>query len=124
MRVYWALTEEQLKALAQGVELTLERQPAVSVTDGFSQTVESNDQDELDLMAALSSLDVSDNCGVIAALDVDAEIVDDAPGEVSFSADVTLNDLGCFLIADIDSDELSWFGIQEIEDVLTTVRNK
>lgn len=124
MRVYWALSEEQLAALAQGVELTLDRQAAVSVTEGFSATVESQDQDELDLLAALSALDVSENCGVIAALDCDAEIVDDSLGEVAFTADVSLNDLGCFLIADIDSDELSWFGIQEIEDVLATVRKK
>ncbi len=124
MRVYWALTEEQLSSLAHGNDLTVDRQSAISVTEGFAQTVESSDQDELDLLAALSALDVNDNCGVIAALDAEGEIVDDALGEVAFSAVVTLNDLGCFLIADIDSDELSWFGIQEIDEVLTTVRKK
>jgi hypothetical protein len=124
MRIFWALNEEQLAALAQGVDLSLANQMATAVTPGFPATVETNDQDELDLLASLSCLDLHDNCGVIAALDVDAELVDDDLGEVSFSGDVSLADVGCFMIADIDSEELSWFGIQEVQEVLAAVRKK
>lgn len=124
MRIYWALNDEQLSALAQGVDLSLEEQPATSVTPAFAETVETHDQDELDLLASLSCLDLNDNCGVIAALDVEAELVDDALGEVTFSGDVSLSDIGCFMVADIDSEELSWFGIQEIQEVIAAVRKK
>ena len=124
MRVYWSLTREQLLALAGGVDLVLTGQPATAVTTGFADTVSTQDDDELDLLAALSSLDVNDNCGVIAALDVEAEVTDDALGEVSFSADVAVTDIGCFMIADIDAQELSWYGIQEIDEVVTMVGMK
>ena len=124
MRVYWSLTREQLLALAGGVDLVLTGQPATGVTTGFADTVSTQDDDELDLLAALSSLDVNDNCGVIAALDVEAEVTDDALGEVSFSADVAVTDIGCFMIADIDAQELSWYGIQEIDEVVTMVGMK
>lgn len=124
MRVYWSLTHEQLLALAGGVDVVTSGQLATSVTPGFSETVTTQDEDELDLLAALSSLDMNDNCGVIAALDVEAEIVDDALGEVRFSADVAVTDIGCFMIADVDAQELSWYGIQEIADVLKMVGTK
>ena len=124
MRVYWSLTREQLLALAGGVDLVLTGQPATAVTAGLADTVSTQDDDELDLLAALSSLDVNDNCGVIAALDVEAEVTDDALGEVIFSADVAVSDIGCFMIADIDAQELSWYGIQEIDEVVTMVGMK
>ncbi len=124
MRIFWALNDEQLNALAGGIDLTVSNQPAASVTPGFAVTVETQDQDELDLLASLSCLDLNENCGVIAALDLDAELVDDALGEVQFSADVALTDISCFMIADIDSEELSWFGIQEVDEVVAAVRKK
>lgn len=124
MRVYWSLNREQLTALAGGVDLVLTGQPATAVTAGFADTVSTQDDDELDLLAALSSLDVNDNCGVIAALDVEAEVTDDALGEVIFSAEVSVTDIGCFMIADVDAQELSWYGIQEIDDVVTMIGTK
>jgi hypothetical protein len=123
MRIFLALTMDELSRFARSEVVSLSAVSATAVTDEFSTTVESADSDELDLLAALSALDVRDNCVAIAALDLEAEVIDAALGEVQFSAELRLEDIACFLIADVEQQELMWFGIQELDQLMQKVKH-
>jgi hypothetical protein len=114
---------DELSRFARSEVVSLSAVSATAVTDEFSTTVESADSDELDLLAALSALDVRDNCVAIAALDLEAEVIDAALGEVQFSAELRLEDIACFLIADVEQQELMWFGIQELDQLMQKVKH-
>lgn len=123
MRIFLALTMDELSRFSGAEVVSLSAVSATTVTDEFSNTVESTDSDELDLLAALSALDVRDNCVVIAALDLEAEVIDAALGEVHLSAELRLEDIACFLIADVEQQELMWFGIQELDQLMQKVKH-
>lgn len=123
MRIFLALTMDELSRFSGAEVVSLSAVSATTVTDEFSTTVESTDSDELDLLAALSALDVRDNCVVIAALDLEAEVMDAALGEVHLSAELRLEDIACFLIADVEQQELMWFGIQELDQLMQKVKH-
>lgn len=117
MRVYLPLLTSDLDALGAGRSLQLEGRSAVATTPEFAVTVESDEPDELDLIAALAASDLGAG-GAVAVLECDAVVVDAELGEVSVSGDFALSDFECLLSADVDSQEVSWFGVQELAELL------
>jgi hypothetical protein len=117
MRVYWPISLTDLKSLESGASLDIAGRTGVAATEGFAATLETADQDELDLMAALAASDIADGLHPVAVTESTASVVDDELGEVQLSGTVALADIECLMIADVDSQELSWFGIQEIAEL-------
>ena len=117
MRVYWPISLTDLKSLESGASLDVAGRTGVAATEGFAATLETADQDELDLMAALAASDIADGLHPVAVTESTASVVDDELGEVQLSGTVALADIECLMIADVDSQELSWFGIQEIAEL-------
>jgi hypothetical protein len=124
MRVYWPVSRDQLVLLNSRTPLSLQNAEGVAVTPELAAVLETEEQEELDLIAALAASDIADGKCAVAVFEADAEIVDADLGEVSFSATIDLEDIACFLIADVDSQELSWFGIQEIDSLLQSLTSK
>lgn len=116
MRVYLPLLASDLEALGAGRSLSLDARSAVATTPEFAVTVESDEPDELDLIAALAASDLSSG-GAVAVLECDALVVDAELGEVSVSGDFSLFDFECLLTADVESQEVSWFGVQELTEL-------
>ena len=124
MRVYWSISIETCKSLESGSRISVEGTQAISATQGFANTLETSDQDELDLMAALAASDLGLPGHAVAVGDLEAEVVDDELGEVVLKGDIALSDIACLLIADVEAQELSWFGIQEIDDLAAALQAK
>jgi hypothetical protein len=124
MRVYWPISIETCKALENGDSVSVDGIAAVSATEGFAHTLETSDQDELDLMAALAASDLGSSQHAVAVGDLDAQVVDNELGEVVLKGTISYSDIACLLIADVEAQELSWFGIQEIEDLAAALQAK
>jgi hypothetical protein len=124
MRVYWPVSRDQLIELNSRNPLELQATEGVTVTDELADTLETQEQEELDLIAALAASDIAEGQCAVGVIELEAEIVDAELGEVRFSATVNLEDIACFLIADVESQELSWFGIQEIDSLLQSLTSK
>ena len=124
MRVYWPVSRDQLIELNSRNSLELQSAEGVTVTDELAETLETQEQEELDLIAALAASDIADGQCAVGVIELEAEIVDAELGEVRFGATVNLEDIACFLIADVESQELSWFGIQEIDSLLQSLTSK
>lgn len=124
MRVYWPVSRDQLLQLQQGQPLVVKSAVGVCVTEELAATLETQEQEELDLIAALAASDISEVPSAIGVVELDAEIVDAELGEVKFDATINLEEIACFLIADVESQELSWFGIQEIDSLLQSLTSK
>jgi len=122
MRVYWPVTLSDITSWESGETITLHDQSAIAATEEFALTLETSDADELDLLAALSAGDLGGDA--IGVMDSEVSVVDATLGEVTFSADVSINDIACFLIADPESQELSWFGVQEIDHLTSAISAK
>lgn len=118
MRIYFPLNKEQVGELATGGTLHFEAEIAVSPTTEFSKILETTDEDELTLIAALTAADLSQVPCVIAVAEQAATVVDAEIGEVHFTAQISLADLECWLLPDLPTDDVSWFGLQETETVL------
>jgi len=121
MRIYWGLTTPDLASLTRGEALVVAAQRASSPTAGFAATVETDDADELAVLAALAVADSADDIAVIGVLDTEGVVVDDEIGEVEFAGSFKLEDFACLLIADVENEELQWFGIQEMPELLETL---
>lgn len=127
MRVYWAMTSAEIEQLLAATPLEVSQRVGTAVTQGFIETVETTEQEELDLLAAFSAIDSHPDSLVVGVLEVEAEITDDQFGDVAFSGSFVLEDFDCLLLADVDSQELSWFGIQEadaLQGALANMRKK
>lgn len=118
MRIYFPLNKDQVSELSSGSSLTFTDEIAVSPTQEFAVTLETTDEDELTLIAALTAADLSDEVCVIAVAEIAATVIDSEIGEVRFSAEIKLGDLECWLLPDLPTDDVSWFGLQETETVL------
>jgi hypothetical protein len=118
MRIYFPLSLEELNKAGAGEVLVFVKKVGISPTAELAAVLESTDPDELTLIAALSAADIAEQPSAIAVAECEAEVVDAEIGEVSFTADLALSDLECLLIADLVNDEVSWFGIQELDQVL------
>lgn len=117
MRVYWPISLADLKALNSEKTLELTGRHGVCATEGFAATLETSDQDELDLMAALAASDLAEGAHPVAVTETEVTVIDNELGEVELKGTVALSDIECLMIADVDSQELSWFGIQEIAEL-------
>ena len=91
MRVYWPVSRDQLVLLNSRSPLSLLNAEGVTVTPELAETLETQEQEELDLIAALAASDIADGKCAVAVFEVEAEIVDAELGEVSFSADIDLD---------------------------------
>lgn len=118
MRIYFPLNQHQVETLFTGSALSFADEIAVAPTQEFAKLLETTDEDELTLIAALTAADLVQVPCVIAVAEMEAEIVDAEIGEVRFSADVKLADLDCWLLPDLPTDDVSWFGLQETQTVL------
>jgi hypothetical protein len=121
MRIYFPLTKSEVLELQKSGNLVAKIRIGIAATEGFKKTVETDDEDELELIASLSAGDLSESAVVITVIDATAVVVDDEMGEVEFDGEIRLIDCECLMIADVDSQELSWFGIQEIDQVVSAI---
>lgn len=121
MRIYFPLTKAELIEMQKSGKLEAVLRIGITATEGFKKTVETEDEDELELIAALSASDLSDSSAVVTVVDLAATIVDDEMGEVEFDGEIRLLECECLMIADVESQELSWFGIQEIDQVVNAL---
>lgn len=124
MRVYWPVSRDQLLKLQDRQPLVVKSVVGVSVTDELAATLETQEQEELDLIAALAASDIAEVPSAVGVIELDATVIDSELGEVQFDATINLEDIACFLIADVESQELSWFGIQEIDSLLQSLTSK
>lgn len=121
MRIYFPLSKNEIVELQETGELTSAVRIGISITEGFKQTVKTDDVDELELIAALAASDLSETSAVVSVVDLNASVVDDELGEVEFEGSIRLVDCECLMIANVESQELSWFGIQEIDQVVSAI---
>ncbi|MEY4323616.1 MAG: hypothetical protein RL410_1397 [Actinomycetota bacterium] len=124
MRTYWPISLEDLNLADAGHALDLSNRRAVAATAGFAATLETTDQDELDLMAALAASDIAEGKHAVVVTENDATVIDDELGEVQLTGTAQLGDIDCILIADVESQELSWFGIQELTELAAALAAK
>ena len=114
MRVYLPLSAQDLTELAAGLPIDLSGRTGVSPTAEFAATVESDDAEELELIAALAASDLESDTNAVGVIQGEAAIVDAELGEVACEGSAALGDFECLLLADVDTQELSWFGVQEL----------
>ncbi|MEN9692465.1 MAG: hypothetical protein RLZZ330_109 [Actinomycetota bacterium] len=121
MRIYFPLTKKEVIELQESGLLAEQTRTGICITDGFKKTVETDDSDELELIAALAATDLSDSSVVVTVLDMDATVIDDELGEVEANSQIKLIECECLMVADVESQEFSWFGIQEIDEVVKAI---
>ena len=121
MRIYFPLSKSEVLELQKSGFLAEQKRTGISITEGFKKTVDSDDSDELELIAALAATDLSDSSVVVTVVDLDAKVIDDELGEVETSSQIKLIECECLMVADVESQEFSWFGIQEIDEVVKAI---
>jgi hypothetical protein len=121
VRIYFPLTKAEVFELQKSGTLEAQIRVGITITDGFKATLQTDDADELELIAALAASDLSESSAVVTVVDAEVKVIDDELGEVEFNGEIRLIDCECLMIADIESQELSWFGIQEIDDVIKAI---
>lgn len=121
MRIYFPLSKSDVLELHKSGILTSSARIGITITDGFKRTLQTDDADELELIAALSASDLSDSAAIVTVIDAEAKVTDAELGEVEYDGEIRLIDCECLMIADVDSQELSWFGIQEIDQVVSAI---
>lgn len=124
VRVYLPITHEELALLDSGQSLPARPRTGVTATAELAEALSVTETDELALIAALAASDLSDESNVVAVLEAEVEVVDPELGEVRFDAELALPELECLMLADVESEELSWFGIQETADLIKTISKK
>ncbi len=121
MRIYLPLSKSDVLEFQKTGLLKAQTRIGIAATEGFKRTLETEDADELELIAALAASDLSDSSAVVTVVDTGGTIIDDELGEVEFEGEMRLIDCECLMIADVESQELSWFGIQEIDQVISAI---
>ena len=121
MRIYFPLTKSDVLELQKSGLLEAQIRLGIAATDGFKRTLETDDADELELIAALAASDLSESSAVVTVVDISGKVIDDDLGEIEFEGEIRLIDCECLMIADVESQELSWFGIQEIDQVVSAI---
>jgi hypothetical protein len=121
MRIYFPVSLDELRSMERGATINFTQKIGISPTPELATILESTDIDELTLIAALSAADIAIQPSAIAVVEQDAQVLDAEIGEVEFSAVLGLADLECLLIADLKVDEISWYGIQEVDQVLSAL---
>lgn len=126
MRVYLPIEAADLTQMAAAGRLAVAGRIAVVATAEFAATLQTDDQDELDLLAALAASDLTADSDVVAVLETEAfEILDAEVGEVQLTLPAAANgDFACLLVADVESQELSWFGVQELAELQSAIAKK
>ncbi len=121
MRIYFPLIKSEVLELQKSGILPTQVRLGIAATDGFKRTLETDDADELELIAALAASDLSESAAVVTVVDIEGKVIDDALWEIEFEGEIRLIDCECLMIADVESQELSWFGIQEIDQVVSAI---
>ena len=121
MRIYFPLIKSEVLELQKSGILPTQVRLGIAATDGFKRTLETDDADELELIAALAASDLSESSAVVTVVDIEGKVIDDDLGEIEFEGEIRLIDCECLMIADVESQELSWFGIQEIDQVVSAI---
>ncbi|MFM1787382.1 MAG: hypothetical protein RL228_1332 [Actinomycetota bacterium] len=121
MRIYFPLIKPEVLELQKSGILPTQVRLGIAATDGFKRTLETDDADELELIAALAASDLSESSAVVTVVDIEGKVIDDDLGEIEFEGEIRLIDCECLMIADVESQELSWFGIQEIDQVVSAI---
>ena len=121
MRIYFPLIKSEVLELQNSGILSTQVRLGIAATDGFKRTLETDDADELELIAALGASDLSESSAVVTVVDIEGKVIDDDLGEIEFEGEIRLVDCECLMIADVESQELSWFGIQEIDQVVSAI---
>jgi hypothetical protein len=121
VRIYFPLIKSEVLELQKSGILPTQVRLGIAASDGFKRTLETDDADELELIAALAASDLIESSAVVTVVDIEGKVIDDALGEIEFEGEIRLIDCECLMIADVESQELSWFGIQEIDQVVSAI---
>lgn len=124
VRVYLPITHEELAVLNSGQSLPARPRTGVTATAELAEALSVTEPDELALIAAFAASDLSDESNVVAVIEAEVEVVDAELGEIRFDAELALPEVECLMLADVDTEELSWFGIQETDDLIKTISKK
>ena len=122
MRAYVGLTFEEVSALISGESLKIEI--LFAATAEFVATHSELDEEErefiLTMLAAEESLDLRDEgFGVVLAGDVPAHvIVEEGADSIKVSEEINREWAACIFLVSPDGEDLTWYAIQEVENLL------
>lgn len=122
MRAYVGLTFEEVSALISGELLKIEI--LFAATAEFVATHSELDEEErefiLTMLAAEESLDLRDEgFGFVLAGDVPAHvIVEEGADSIKVSEEINREWAACIFLVSPDGEDLTWYAIQEVENLL------
>jgi hypothetical protein len=122
MRAYVGLTYKEVSALISGDPLTIEI--LFAATAEFVLTHADLDEEErefiLTMLAAEESLELCEaGFGFVLAVDVPAHtITEEGADSIKVSAEITRDWAACIFLVSPDGEELTWYAIQEVENLL------
>ena len=122
MRAYVGLTFEEVSALISGESLKIEI--LFAATPEFVATHSELDEEErefiLTMLAAEESLDLrEEGFGFVLAGDVPAQvIVEEGADSIKVSEEINREWAACIFLVSPDGEDLTWYAIQEVENLL------
>jgi hypothetical protein len=122
MRAYVGLTHDELSALISGDPLTIDI--LFAATREFVATHIDLDEEErefiLTILAAEESLELREaGFGFVLAADVPSDVItEEGADSIKVSAEITRDWAACIFLVSPDSEELTWYAIQEVENLL------
>jgi hypothetical protein len=122
MRAYVGLTYDEVSALISGDPLTIDI--LFAATREFVATHIDLDEEErefiLTMLAAEESLELREaGFGFVLAADVPSHVItEEGADSIKVSAEITRDWAACIFLVSPDSEELTWYAIQEVENLL------
>lgn len=122
MRAYIGLTFDEVSALFSTHELAAET--LFAPTPEFVATHSGLDEEEcefvLSMLAADESIELRESgCGFVLAAEIpDDAIVDKGADSIKILSPINLEWAQCVFLVSPDGEELTWFAIQEVENLL------
>lgn len=127
MRAYVGLTFDEVKALFEIKELAVETWFAS--TPEFVTTHGDLDDEErefvLSMLAAEESLELGETrFGFVLAAEIPERVIlESGADSIKISSSITLEWAQCIFLVSPDGEDLTWFAIQEVEDLLPSWGN-
>ena len=122
MRAYVGLTFEEVSALISGDPLKIEI--LFAATAEFVATHSELDEEErefiLTMLAAEESLDLrEEGYGFVLAGDIPADvIIEEGADSIKVSGEINRDWAACIFLVSPDGEDLTWYAIQEVENLL------
>ena len=122
MRSYVGVTFDELSALFE--ENALEVNTFFAATDEFVSEHPELDEEErefiLSMLAAEEALELrEDGYGFVVAAEIpDENISDQGADSITISGAIALDWVACIFLVSADGEDLTWFGVQEVGQLL------